>query len=50
MKILIINAHQRWEKFAEGQLNKTFVELAVKQLKAFDYEVLLMKNMTLTKK
>ncbi len=27
-KVLIINAHQRYENFAEGKLNKTYVETA----------------------
>ncbi len=32
MNILIINAHQRYEGFAEGKLNQTLVDAAAKQL------------------
>ena len=37
--ILIINAHQRYEGFAEGTLNKSLTELAEKNLKAEQHNV-----------
>jgi len=39
MNILIINAHQRYEGFAEGKLNRTLVEAAVKQLEGGGHQV-----------
>ncbi|GAL14596.1 hypothetical protein JCM19233_5608 [Vibrio astriarenae] len=36
---LIINAHQRWENFAEGKLNASYVELAEKRLRELGYHV-----------
>jgi len=38
-KVLIINAHQRYEGFAEGKLNKTFVDVAKETLEAQGCEV-----------
>ena len=38
-KVLIINAHQQYEGFAEGKLNRTFVNIAKETLEAKGYEV-----------
>ncbi len=38
-KVLIINAHQKWEGFAEGKLNQTFVDTANEVLKGKGLEV-----------
>lgn len=32
---LIINAHQRWENFAEGKLNQSFASVAEDRLTMF---------------
>ncbi len=37
--VLIINAHQRYENFAEGKLNKSFVEKAKEIFENKDFEV-----------
>lgn len=39
MNILVINAHQRYEGFAEGRLNQTLVDTAQKQLTAAGHSV-----------
>jgi len=39
MNILVINAHQRWEGFAEGKLNQTLVDAAEKHLTAAGHTV-----------
>jgi len=39
MNILIINAHQRYEGFAEGKLNQTLVDAAAKQLTGGGHQV-----------
>lgn len=39
---LIINAHQRWENFAEGKLNQSFASVAedrLTMLREFNFEV-----------
>ncbi|MCK5027991.1 MAG: NAD(P)H-dependent oxidoreductase [Bacteroidales bacterium] len=38
-KVLIINAHQKYEGFAEGKLNQTFMDVAKETLEAKDCEV-----------
>ncbi len=38
-KILIINAHQKYEGFANGKLNKTFMDVAKETLEAENCEV-----------
>jgi len=38
-KVLIINAHQRYEGFAEGKLNQTLVDAMKEELEANDCEV-----------
>ena len=38
-KILIINAHQKYEGFAEGKLNQTLVDLMKEELETNDCEV-----------
>ncbi len=38
-KVLIINAHQRYEGFAEGVLNQTFVDVAKEVFEAKGCEV-----------
>ncbi len=38
MKVLLINAHQRYEGFAEGKLNRTFLEAAQAQLSEAGHE------------
>lgn len=39
MNILLINAHQKWENFAEGKLNKAFFDLANNTLKEGNYNI-----------
>ncbi len=39
MKILLINGHQRYEGFAEGKLNRSIAEAAVKQLSGSGHEL-----------
>ncbi|HCB1508693.1 TPA: hypothetical protein MYO72_005756 [Citrobacter freundii] len=36
---LIINAHQRWENFAEGKLNQSFASVAEDRLTMLGYNV-----------
>ena len=38
-KVLIINAHQKYEGFSEGKLNQTFADLAKETLEAKGCEV-----------
>ena len=38
-KVLVINAHQFYEGFAEGRLNKTMTDVITETLKASGYEV-----------
>ncbi len=38
-KVLLINAHQFYEGFAEGKLNRTMVEVMKEELETKDCEV-----------
>jgi len=38
-KVLLINAHQRYEGFAEGKLNQTLLDTAKDLLSGFGYEI-----------
>ena len=38
-KVLIINAHQRYEGFAEGKLNQTLCDTASQMLEGKGYEI-----------